>query len=82
MEIKNIDDVHRFFSYLTEERKTIFHPDDSFDQYVNMKTGELTFTDEECKEFDEAMEQCFRVCEECKEDIYGIGLRFVMCVRS
>lgn len=78
MKIKTIDDVLKFFDYLIKERKTIFHPDDSFDQYINMETGEQTFTDEECKEFDEAMEQCFRVCEECKENIYGIGLRCVM----
>ena len=78
MEIKTIKDVERFFKHLVVDLKVNFHPDDPFELYINMETGEPTFTEEEYEELNEAMEQCFKVCEECKEDIYGIGLRCVM----
>ena len=74
MKIETIKDVEKFFKHLVVDLKVNFHPDDPFELYINMKTGEPTFMEEECKEFDEAMEQCFKVCEKCKEDIYGIGL--------
>ena len=74
MEIKNLEDVIRFFKYLKEERKVIFHPDDDFESYVNIETLEPTFTPEECKEYNDAMLQCFDVCEAEGVDIYLIGL--------
>lgn len=74
MEIKNLEDVTRFFKYLKEERKVIFHPDDDFESYVNIETLEPTFTTEECKEYNDAMLQCFDVCEAEGVDIYLIGL--------
>lgn len=74
MEIKKLEDVTRFFKYLKEERKVIFHPDDDFESYVNIETLESTFTPEECKEYNDAMLQCFDVCEAEGVDIYLIGL--------
>ena len=74
MEIKNLEDVTRFFKYLKEERKVIFHPDDDFESYVNIETMEPTFTPEECKEYNDAMLKCFEVCENEGVDIYLIGL--------
>ena len=74
MEIKSIADVTRFFKYLTEERHVSFHPDDEFECYVHMETGEPTFTPEECREYNAAMLQCFEVCKAEGVDIYLIGL--------
>lgn len=75
MEIKNLEDVTRFFKYLTEERRVSFHPDDDFESYVHIGTGLPTFTPEECREFNSAMQQCFQVCQSVGEDIYLIGLQ-------
>lgn len=80
MTIETFDDVVKFFDYLIKERKTIFHPDDPFELYINMETGEPTFTEEEYEELNEAMEQCFKVCEECGVDIYGIGFDSIIGV--
>ena len=74
MRIENLEDVTRFFKYLKEERKVIFHPDDDFESYVNIETLEPTFTPDECKEYNAAMLQCFEVCGEEGVDIYLIGL--------
>jgi hypothetical protein len=74
MRIENIEDVTRFFKYLAEERRVLFHPDDDFECYVNIETGEPTFTPDECKVYNSAMQQCFEVCEAEGVDIYLIGL--------
>ena len=74
MEIKTIEDVKKFFQYLSGERKVIFHPDDDFEQYVNMETLERTFTPEECDKFNVMMQKCFEVCEAEGEDIYLVGI--------
>lgn len=74
MRIENLEDVKRFFKYLTVERRVSFHPDDDFECYVNMETGEPTFTPDECKEYNAAMLQCFEVCGAEGVDIYLIGL--------
>ena len=74
MRIENLVDVTRFFKYLAEKRKVAFHPDDDFESYVNIETGEPTFTPDECKVYNKAMQQCFEVCEEEGVDIYLIGL--------
>lgn len=72
--IKTIADVRNFFEHLTQERKVSFHPDDDFESYINIDTNEPTFTAEECKRYNEAMQQCFDVCQAEGEDIYLIGM--------
>jgi hypothetical protein len=70
-EIKNTQDVAAFFTYLVEVEKLNFHPDESFDQYVNLDTKEQSYTVEECTVRDKLMEKCFLVCENA--DIYEIA---------
>lgn len=78
MQIQTISDVYEFFRYLAEDRKVSFHPDDSFDSYINIETHEPTFTPEECAEYDDAMEKCFDVCARSGIDIYEIGIDCLM----
>ena len=78
MKIETIKDVEKFFKHLAVDLKVNFHPDDPFELYINMETGEPTFTEEEYEELNEAMEQCFKVCEECGVDIYGIGFNSII----
>lgn len=73
--IESIEDVKTFFYYLVNDRKINFHPDNSFDEYVNTVTDKQTFSDEECRLFDRLMEECFNVCSKNggEDLIYDLG---------
>lgn len=77
--IKSIGDVMPFFNYLMNKRKVNFHPDNSFDEYINFTTGEQTFSDKECKLFDRLMEEAFNVCinNGDMDLIYDLGTEFL-----
>lgn len=72
--ITSVEEVESFFDYLTEERKVNFHPDDSFDDYINYETKEPTFTKKETALFVRLMDESFDVCEKNGMDIYKIGI--------
>lgn len=72
-EINNIEDVVRFFTMLYEDYSLIFHPDSSFNEYVNLATGEKTFTEDESFCLDGIMEDCFVECKESEVDIYDLA---------
>lgn len=74
MTIETVRDVKKFFQYLMEELRVNFHPDDDFESYVDMETSEPSFTPEECKKYNDAMQKCFEVCEAEGVDIYSIGI--------
>ena len=69
-QISSESDAADFFRYLYLEASVMFHPDDSFEGYVNIKTGEPSFTPEQCKKFNTLMDQAFAVC--CP---YEVGMR-------
>ncbi|RNI32243.1 hypothetical protein EFA69_02640 [Rufibacter immobilis] len=68
------EDIAAFFIFLTNELEVNFHPDDSFFDYVNIHTGEPTFTGEDAAKYDNIMQDCFDWCEANDEDIYLIAL--------
>lgn len=81
--IRSVEDIKGLFHHLLEDRKLSYHPDDDFKDYVNFKTGERTFTDEEAGLYNRLMEEAFEVCEMAGVDIYGIGLdEFIEKVRK
>lgn len=73
--IKSIEDVKTFFNYLVNERRVNFHPDNSFEEYVDLATGKKTFSDEECKLFDDLMREAFNICTSNGDEdlIYDLG---------
>ena len=73
-DIKTIEDVRKYFSYLVEEIRLNFHPDTDFSEYVSCETGRRTFTDKEASYHNSLMDICFSICEESGVDIYEIGL--------
>lgn len=73
--IKLPEDVGRFFFWLVFDCKVNFHPDEDFENYVSEKTGERTFSDEQCRSLNAAMEESFKVCEQYQRDIYEIAIR-------
>ena len=75
-QINTVEDVQTFFNHLTYELNLVFHPDDPFlksntiDSYFgNASTVAL---------YNELMNKCFAICENYKEDIYGLGYEIQM----
>jgi hypothetical protein len=76
-EIKRVGDVRTFFAELYAEGVS-FHPDDLFEDYINMKTGEPCYTADEAKLRNLLMEQAFEVCKKEDVDIYEVGMDLFM----
>lgn len=70
--IESIEDVKSFAFLLKTVHKLNFHPDEDFEDYVDYKTNQPSFTPEQCKTYNEAMEKCFDVCETNGVDIYEL----------
>ncbi|MGM9697900.1 MAG: hypothetical protein ACI3Y0_04585 [Prevotella sp.] len=71
--IETTEDVSAFFNYLLREQKVNFHPDESFENYIDVVTREPSFTTQECKLFNRLMNESFDVCERECVNIYDIG---------
>ncbi|WP_457127354.1 hypothetical protein [Mucilaginibacter sp. HD30] len=56
---------------LTEEG-TNAHPDDDFNDYVNIDTGEPAYTHDQAELRNRLMEECFDICEAYGKDIYNV----------
>ena len=72
-DIKTVDDVKSFFHDLVYNLHLNFHPDDSFNNYINDKNEDL-FTKEQAIIFDTLMSECFDICSQNDADIYEIGM--------
>lgn len=70
-EILTIGDVELFIKQLIAEG-TNAHPDDDFNNYVNIETGVPAYTTEEAETRNRLMEKCFDVCEEAGQDVYSV----------
>ena len=71
--INSIREVEVFFDYLLLELKVNFHPDDKFENYIDIKTNDPSFTATECILFNRLMDESFALCEKEGADIYEIG---------
>lgn len=71
LKILTIDDVKQFAKQLTAEGLS-FHPDDDFQDYVNLSTNAPSYSKEDADLRNELMNQCFDVCEKEGVDIYEI----------
>lgn len=67
-------EVKGFFRLLWKDLQLNFHPDDTFDLYIDTATKERVFDDEAATILDTRMDECFEVCEKEDVDIYSIGL--------
>lgn len=74
--IDDISDVKTFFYFLIVEKELGhgFHPDTPIHDYVNLETGEQTFTPRWADIFQKHLDTCFKVCNDLAVDIYDIGL--------
>lgn len=59
--IETRNDVVAFASYVIEELKCNYHPDDSFADLVDLETDEQTFDDEAAAYLDSVNDRCFEI---------------------
>ncbi len=69
--INNLDNVNLFFKQLIEEG-TNTHPDDDFNDYINLETGKPTYSVTEAALRNKLMSRCFDICESSEVDIYDL----------
>lgn len=69
--ISTLEDVKNFARQLLSEGLS-FHPDDDFNDYVNLESNLPCYTEEEAELRNNLMNECFEVCEKEEVDIYSI----------
>lgn len=75
--IETTDDVKAFAKQLITEGVN-FHPDDDFNDYINLKENKSSYTKEEADLRNELMSNCFEVCEKEGVDIYDVMLEVTL----
>ena len=76
-EIKNLNDIEAFAKELINESVN-FHPDEDFNNYVNLESKLPTYTKEEAKLRNNLLNQCFEVCEKEGVDIYDYTMEITL----
>ncbi|NNV57306.1 hypothetical protein [Limnovirga soli] len=71
--IETAEDVKAFAKQLITEGVS-FHPDDDFNDYVNLEESIPTYSKEEADVRNGLMNKCFEVCEKEGIDIYDVAL--------
>jgi hypothetical protein len=69
IEIKDLSDVEAFTKELIKEGVNA-HPDEDFNNYVDIETHLSTYTVQEASIRNDLMDKCFEICETYSEDIY------------
>ncbi|WP_345955273.1 hypothetical protein [Mucilaginibacter sp. PAMB04168] len=75
--IKTLEDVKEFVHQLMAEGLN-YHPDDDFDNYVSMQTGDPSYTPAEALLRNQLNDKCFEVCEAAGADIYDISMEIFL----
>lgn len=75
--IQTIEDVKTFAKQIIEEGVS-FHPDDNFNDYVNLKTNKPSYTAKEAEIRNSLMNECFNVCDKAGVDIYDIMMEITL----
>jgi hypothetical protein len=76
-EIKSLQDVTQFVAQLMAEGLN-YHPDDDFENYMNIKTGQPSYTLDEASLRNRLNTQCFEVCETADADLYDISMEIFL----
>lgn len=76
-EINSIADVQVFFENTFDEGTEI-HPDDDFNNIVNLETGEPVYSNDEATERNLLMRKAFDLCQDKSIDIYDLGLTVLL----
>jgi len=76
-EIKIVEDVNTFFNELLAEDLN-FHPDDRFEDYINCRTKEPNYSEDEADLRNHLLDQSFEVCDKYGADIYELCIEIFM----
>jgi hypothetical protein len=76
-EIKTIEDVEEFVTQLVAEGLN-YHPDDDFENYIDIETGDPSYMPEEALLRNKLNQQCFEICEKTETDIYDISMEIFL----
>ena len=68
-QIRTTNDVVAYAKQLIKEGVN-FHPDDDFNDYINLETQIPTYTKQEADFRNDLMSQCLKVCQKNGIDIY------------
>jgi hypothetical protein len=70
-EISTIKDVEDFMRKLVDEGTNV-HPDEDFNNYINVETNLPSYTKDQAAERNKLMNQCFTICKAEGKDLYEI----------
>ena len=70
-DILTITDVEDFMRQLVCEGTNV-HPDEDFNNYINIETELSAYTEEEAAIRNTLMNKCFDVCEAAGKDVYSV----------
>lgn len=76
--ITDLEEVKSFFISLIEEENLNFHPDEDFNNYINLDSKLPTYTDEEAMRLNGLLEKCFEICEKERIDIYNLSMEIFL----
>ena len=76
--ISTLKDVTYLAEILKVEIGLGFHPDDPFEDYINIKTGEATYKPEKAQLRNDLIEQAFNICRKKNKDIYEVKGRIIV----
>jgi hypothetical protein len=75
-EIRTINDVKLFAKHLTQIEGLSFHPDDDFRDYRTIENKPF-YSEDEAAFRNELMNECFKVCDKEKVEIYKLLLPII-----
>jgi len=76
-DIKTLKDVTTFAKELVKEGVS-FHPDDDFNDYVNLDNKTPTYSKKEADFRNKLMDKCFKICKKEGVSIYDIMMEILL----
>jgi hypothetical protein len=73
-QIMTLEDIREFFVWLEETAMVSWHPDERFENYVNNETGEQSFSDEDCGQYNTLMKQSFAFFSQYGSEVIGVDI--------
>jgi hypothetical protein len=80
-QILSISDVETFAKHIIAESVS-FHPDDDFNDYVNLNENKPCYSKQDADFRNELMSQCFGICAKAGVDIYDLMLEVALVETS
>jgi hypothetical protein len=77
--IDSVDDVKEFFDSIIGEGTEI-HPDDIFENIINLKSAKSAYSKSEAALRNNLMEQSFEICQKYSVDIYDLSM--TICLKK